>query len=46
MPVKHSLDGMLHKQGRLGCVQMKGYVIGTEGMSYNTLGGSFDSRAR
>ena len=32
MPVKHSLVGVLHEQGRLGCVLVKGYVIGTEGM--------------
>ena len=32
MPVKHSLVGVLHKQGRLGRVLVKGYVIRTERM--------------
>lgn len=32
MPVKHSLVGVLHEQGRLGCVLVKGDVIRTEGM--------------
>ena len=32
MPIKHSLVGMLHEQGRLGRALVKGDVVGAEGM--------------
>ncbi len=32
MPVKHSMVGVLHEQGRLCCILVKGDVVGAEGM--------------